>query len=243
LAVAFSPDGAPLAAGHPTETVRLWDVTAGQEVAGPPQNDAGLVWGVAFSPDATLLATAHFDGVARVWSVRTNKLRAPLKHEGHPLKGVTFSPDGEWLAAVVDDTSAHLLRRAVLAHPVVIRSGTRRVDGSHCLRCVQLRRPTTRHQQRGRNGDCLGMVDRPGSERLEASRPRALGRIRGGRPQPRNRESRWDASVWDVAGGSDIRTLLHENAVNDVAFSPDGRLLATASSDASACLWRGAVPR
>ena len=37
------------------------------------------------------------------------------------------------------------------------------------------------------------------------------------------------AEVWDVATGKRLRSLVHKDAVNSVAFSPDGRTIVTAS--------------
>ena len=43
--------------------------------------------------------------------------------------------------------------------------------------------------------------------------------------------------MWDVETGKQIQRLEHDGSVYGVAFSPDGKKLATASSDSSARLW------
>jgi WD domain, G-beta repeat len=47
------------------------------------------------------------------------------------------------------------------------------------------------------------------------------------------------ARVWDAATGQPIGEPLkgHENWVMSAAFSPDGRLIVTASPDRTACVW------
>jgi WD40 repeat protein len=45
-------------------------------------------------------------------------------------------------------------------------------------------------------------------------------------------------SMWSAATGERLATLSgHDGSVNAVRFSPDGRRLASASADQSACLW------
>jgi WD40 repeat protein len=43
--------------------------------------------------------------------------------------------------------------------------------------------------------------------------------------------------IWDVETGKLLEKLQHRDAVNAVAFSPDGRMMATACSDRAAYLW------
>ena len=104
-AMAFSPDGALLAAGSSEGTIHLWSPRALRQLGDPLNTHTdGYVSAVAFSPDGTLLATLG-SGVAWLWNVRT---RQP---EGDPITGTAaaaFSPDGALLATGDDRGRVHL---------------------------------------------------------------------------------------------------------------------------------------
>jgi len=70
VGLAVHPDSQLIAyAGSDDDTVRLWNLDAGQEVARLSGHTDGVV-GLAFSPDGTRLASLSTDGTLRVWAVQ-----------------------------------------------------------------------------------------------------------------------------------------------------------------------------
>ena len=45
--------------------------------------------------------------------------------------------------------------------------------------------------------------------------------------------------IWDMESGKELARLVAGAAVNSVAFSPDGRLVLTATKSGTASLWEG----
>ena len=102
-AVAFSPDGATLAAGIRDRNIQLWDVPTGELVV-TLRGNRQPVNSVAFSPDGNTLAGGSgngnwgTEGAVHLWNIPTRELSATLTEEGSPVNSVAFSPDGRILA-------------------------------------------------------------------------------------------------------------------------------------------------
>jgi len=67
--LAFSPDGGLLAIGLADGTIRIWDVTTGEEV-NVLRGHTGFVTSLAFSYDGRILASGSNDGTVRLWGVK-----------------------------------------------------------------------------------------------------------------------------------------------------------------------------
>ncbi len=66
FAVAFSHDGERLATGSADKTVKIWDLTTGQEIL-TLKGHTGMVTSLAFSPDDRRLISAAADSTVRIW--------------------------------------------------------------------------------------------------------------------------------------------------------------------------------
>ncbi|EJD54254.1 WD40 repeat-like protein [Auricularia subglabra TFB-10046 SS5] len=103
LAVAFSPDGATMAAGVSSGftyaagmrpgTVRVWDAQTREErhvLVG----HTDWVWCIAFSPDGRHIASGAADNTVRIWDAATGDAVGVLRGHIFTVRSVAFSADG-----------------------------------------------------------------------------------------------------------------------------------------------------
>ncbi|MGH8000997.1 MAG: WD40 repeat domain-containing protein, partial [Brasilonema sp.] len=96
--IAFSPDGKTLASGATDKTIKIWQLSNGQELS-ILTGHSDHVSSVTFSPDGKTLASGSKDKTVRLWQVETKKEIRTFTESEKPIYCVVFSPDGKTLAA------------------------------------------------------------------------------------------------------------------------------------------------
>jgi WD40 repeat protein len=104
ISIAFSPNGAYLAAERQEQGVLLWDVKAKRQawrlaVTG--------VFDLQFSPDSSHLAFGLEKNITQIWSLKTGRQIARI-HHGKAVKVRALGPGGRYLATTGDDGVASI---------------------------------------------------------------------------------------------------------------------------------------
>lgn len=96
MSLAVSPDRAVLASTGAEGTLRFWDTASWQVIREIPLHTGGIL-ALAWAPDGSDVAVAG-DHVVQLVPVRQGDPIVRLEVAIKGLYGVTFSPDGRWLA-------------------------------------------------------------------------------------------------------------------------------------------------
>jgi WD40 repeat protein len=111
FAVAFSPDGAKLAACGADRSIRVFDVATSKEDI-HVEDHADWVMDIAWSPDGTKLASASRDKTSKVFDAKTGDALVTFNGHGESVNSVAFLADGNSVASSGRNRQVHVWQTA-----------------------------------------------------------------------------------------------------------------------------------
>ncbi|MYA71341.1 hypothetical protein F4009_08090 [Candidatus Poribacteria bacterium] len=221
-AVDFSQEGEWIAIANYDGVIKVMDIQSGECLAQMKRTEEhNIYWRINFSPDSKWIATANFSGIVEVLDVHRGVCIAEMDRGEREVKSADisqlgFSPDGQYIAAIGDNSKVYSVRADQVVNPDTEGMQTHIWDPATGVPIVKFAGSRFRFS--------------PDSRLLAGATP-------GKSSNDDDRVDRW-ISVWDIENAERIAHFAaHNDWVDAITFSPCGEFLASSSRDESLRVW------
>jgi WD40 repeat protein len=240
LSLTFSPNGQYVVTSGANDPVRIWDVATGSELRRLPwlsvKSDAPVP--KAFSRDGKILAGEDNNHHIELYDAASGVKLRTIETHGGGVYSIAFSLDGKILAVggfkevtLWDVASGRelltLAGHANIVHAIVFSPDgkTLATDNLNQLFLWDVSTGTKLQTLKGGGGE--NFIFSPDSKTIFGSIVKFIDKV-----------MMTGVMHWDVRTGAELRSFQgHSAGVNNIAFSPDAKTMATSSIDNSVKLW------
>ncbi len=224
---AFSPDGKHLVSSSQDTTLRYWDLQSGNQLA-VLRGHTNVVELVAYTPDGSTIVSAGMEGTVRLWDTREAERDQAIRGHERFVYGVAFHPDGERIASASWDGTARIWSATTGRQLLSLDHGKNRPVSSVAFH------PSGRFVASVARDDSVRLWDADSGKLLHQwQNPTRDWRDTRVAFSPKGdllASGSYDGRIrlWDVNSRIEYAILeKHKDGIRDLAFSPDGALIAS----------------
>ena len=226
-AFAFSPTGKHLVSGDMDGNLYVWSVESWREMREFIGHTAGIT-AVVFHPSKTKVATTSRDRTVRVWDFESGEQLGLLPIEAESDVSL-YRGNQRQIRRIFNDLRSGYSHKSTLCSIIFSPSGDLIAGGLH--REIRLWNATTYETR-------MSIIPPDGCQKPNVLIFSPCGRYLVSGSWWQEGHEKVSIRLWKVSTGENIATFWgHPTDIQDLAFSPDGALLASGSFDGTILLW------